>query len=397
MTDARLVSEGGPWVAWKPQEGPAGPLSGTVLAVKDLIAVSGFARAAGSLALAGRPVEEADAAVVAALRQSGCVVGGTVALHELAFGVSGLNDECGYPPHPADPARVPGGSSSGSAVAVADGSADLALGTDTGGSVRIPAALCGVVGFKPAYGTYPLEDVLPLAPSLDHVGLLAPSVAGVIRAHGVLTGEQVRLQAAPLRLGVDRAGLAGASDEVRAAVQGALDALAAAGATLADVDWPAVDEVVDASTTILFAEAAEVHRDLLASPEFALVGAAVADRLRAGAAITPAQLAAARQARERLAAAVTGVLAGAPAGGGPPVDAVVGPTVGIVAPTAERARTDPGLARELVAGTRLANLTGLPAVTVPVRSRGLPVGLQVSAATNATALAVAASVSGIVT
>ena len=384
-------------MAWKPQEGPAGPLSGTVLAVKDLIAVSGFARSAGSLALVGRPVEEADAGVVAALRQAGCVVGGPVALHELAFGVSGLNDECGYPPHPADPALVPGGSSSGSAVAVADGSADLALGTDTGGSVRIPAALCGVVGFKPAFGTYPLDDVFPLAPSLDHVGLLAPSVAGVIRAHGVLTGEQVRMHTSPLRLGVDRVGLADASEEVRTAARAALDALAAAGANLTDVEWPAPGDVFDASTTIMFAEAAEVHRELMASPEFALVGRPVAERLRAGAAITAGQLADARRARDRLTAEAAHVLSTPGVGDAGPVDAVVGPTVGIVAPTADRARTDPGLARELVAGTRLANLTRLPAVTVPVRSRGLPVGLQVSAATNATALSVAASLGGIVT
>jgi Asp-tRNA(Asn)/Glu-tRNA(Gln) amidotransferase A subunit family amidase len=385
VTDARLVSEGGPWVAWQPQEGPAGPLSGTVLAVKDLIAVSGFTWAAGSRALAGRPAEESDAPVVAALRQAGCVVGGTVALHELAFGVSGLNDECGWPAHPDDPTRVPGGSSSGSAVAVADGSADVALGTDTGGSVRIPAALCGVVGFKPAYGTYPLDDVLPLAPSLDHVGLLAGSVAGVIRAHGVLTGEQVGLHTAPLRLGVDRAGVAAASAEVRAAVTAALDGLAAAGATLVDVDWPDADAVYDASTTILFAEAAEVHRALLASPEGALVGERTAERLRAGAAIAPAAVADARAVRAGLSTQVMNALTV------PGLDAVVGPTVGIVAPTAERARTDPHLARELVAGTRLANLTRLPAITVPLRTPGLPIGLQASTTTNAAALSIAAA------
>ena len=110
---------------------------------------------------------------------------GSVALHELAFGATGIN-ALGTPDNPRLPGHIPGGSSSGSGVAVADGSARLTLGTDTGGSTRVPAALCAVVGFKPSHGTYSVEGLLPLAPSMDHVGLMAANVDDVARAHAVL-------------------------------------------------------------------------------------------------------------------------------------------------------------------------------------------------------------------
>jgi Asp-tRNA(Asn)/Glu-tRNA(Gln) amidotransferase A subunit family amidase len=393
---ARPVAGGGPWVRRRAPAAvaaeaaaggrPDGPLSTTIVAVKDLMAVAGLPIGAGSRTRAGAPPEAADAAVVAALRRAGAVVAGTVALHELAFGVSGVNDEVGFPANPHAATRIPGGSSSGSAVAVADGSCDLAVGTDTGGSVRIPAALCGVVGFKPAYGTYPLDGVLPLAPSLDHVGLLARSVGEVARANGALTGGAgpVGPSPGPLRLGVDRVAVEAAAPDVRAAIDAALGRLAAAGCDLVEVAWPDPDEVFAPSTTILFAEAAEVHRGLLASPAADLLGAPVADRLRAGAAITAAELDAARAAAARLTADTTAALAG--------LDAVVGPAVGITAPPVDAARTDPDLARVLVAGTRHANITGLPALTLPVPAGPLPVGLQLVGATNDGTLAAAARV-----
>jgi Asp-tRNA(Asn)/Glu-tRNA(Gln) amidotransferase A subunit family amidase len=145
----RTVDEGGPWMRLRAAAvdeaasgGRApGPLHGLVLGVKDLVAVEGLPLGAGSLTRADAAPEPRDAPVVARLRQAGAVVAGTVALHELAFGVTGVNDRVGFPPNPHDPGRVPGGSSSGSAVAVAAGECDLAVGTDTGGSVRIPAAL----------------------------------------------------------------------------------------------------------------------------------------------------------------------------------------------------------------------------------------------------------------
>jgi Asp-tRNA(Asn)/Glu-tRNA(Gln) amidotransferase A subunit family amidase len=423
----RLARDGGPWVTLldpPPQEVtvvadgagvPERALDGVVVAVKDLVAVAGVPLGAGSRSRDGAPAEPRDAAVVAALRASGATVAGTVALHELAFGVSGVNDELGFPPHPDDPDRIPGGSSSGSAVAVADGTCDLAVGTDTGGSVRIPAALCGVVGFKPAFGTYPLDGVLALAPSLDHVGLLTRSVAALARAHGALTmaappgralvtGE-VDLRPIPSpepvgigtdarapRLAVDRRAVEAAEPAVATAVERTLVALAEAGWELVDLAatpegerWPDPDEVFAVSTTILFAEAAAVHRRLLASPDGTrALGEAVAARLHHGATIPTAEHARAVAAARAMAAGTRAVLA--------TVDAVAGPAVPILAPTIGAARSDPALARTLVSGTRLGNVTGVPAITVPVPGAELPVGFQLLAATNAAALAAGAEV-----
>jgi Asp-tRNA(Asn)/Glu-tRNA(Gln) amidotransferase A subunit family amidase len=393
-----LTQRGGAWVALSPSAmgeaaaggRPAGALERTVVAVKDLVAVAGLPLRAGSRVRSGAPAEPADAGVVRALRAAGAVVAGTVALHEMAFGVSGVNDEVGFPPNPHDPQRVPGGSSSGSAVAVADGTCDLAVGTDTGGSVRIPAAFCGVVGFKPA-APYPLDGVLPLAPTLDQVGLLARTVAEVALAHQAVTGEPglaPALRVAAPRIGVERAALEAADGEVAAAVEGALRAMRDAGWHLVDVEWPDSAEILDVSTTIMFAEAAVVHRHLLDGPAGDLLGAPVAARFRAGATIGDDDYRAAREAADRLTADVRKTLA--------TVDAVVGPTVPIVAPTIDAARTDDALPRRIVAETRLANVARTPALTVPVpttsATTALPVGLQVAADTDAGTLAVGQAV-----
>ncbi|HEV7762820.1 MAG TPA: amidase [Acidimicrobiales bacterium] len=385
---ARGLSDGGPWVCWRdaaraeaaPGGRPAGPLERTLVAVKDLVAVAGLPLGAGTRARAAAPAELHDAAAVGRLRAAGAVVLGTVALHELAFGVTGINDQVGFPVNPADgdTDRIPGGSSSGSAVAVADGSCDLAVGTDTGGSIRIPAALCGVVGFKPARGSYPLDGVLPLSPSLDHLGLLARTLRPVIAAHQVLTGVSVDAGLTIQRVGVDRAGLDAARGPVADAVERVLRVLADGGAELVDVAWPDPERVRQVSTTVMFAEAAEVHRALLAEAG-PLVGPDVAERLRQGAAVGPAELGAARAEARTLAAEVAAALA--------TVDAVVGPTVPVTAPTVASARGDAGLPAVLVANTRLANVAGAPALSLPVPPRNgagtdLPAGLQVMAATD---------------
>jgi Asp-tRNA(Asn)/Glu-tRNA(Gln) amidotransferase A subunit family amidase len=393
----RPVGEGGAWVRVRDEARaeaaargrPAGPLERTIVAVKDLAAVRGLPLGAGSRARADAPVEVRDADVVRALRVAGAVIAGTVALHEMAFGVTGVNDEVGFPPNPHDAGRVPGGSSSGSAVAVAEGTCDLAVGTDTGGSVRIPAALCGVVGFKPA-GRYPLDGVLPLAPTLDQVGFLAPSVAQVAAAHQAFTGDPPPASRAigradGARIGVEAAALAAADGPVAAAVEAALRRLRDAGCQLVDVDWPDRAEVLDVSTTIMFAEAAAVHRRLLDGPAASLLGAPVAARFRAGAAIGAEEYRAARsEASGRLTGHVHQVLQG--------VDAVVGPTVPIVAPTVEDARRDDALPRRLVAETRLANVARAPALTIPLPTAGLPVGLQVTAASDGDTLAIGSAI-----
>ena len=177
--------------------------AGIRLAVKDLIDIAGVPTTAGCRAVAETAgPAEADAACMAGARAAGAAIVGKANLYELAFGASGVNEWFGTPVNPLDPGLVPGGSSSGSAVAVADGEADVAYGTDTGGSVRIPAAFCGVTGLKTTHGRMPLTGVWPLAPSLDTVGPMARDVAGAaagmaLLEPGFVTGRSRRRPGSP--------------------------------------------------------------------------------------------------------------------------------------------------------------------------------------------------------
>lgn len=389
------VTDDGPFV-WQasPPVPPTGTgrLDGVRLAVKDLIAVAGQPLRAGSRVRAAAPVEPADAAVVATLRRAGAVLVGTTKLHEFAFGVSGINAHDGTAANPAAPGRVPGGSSSGSAAAVAAGLADVALGTDTGGSCRIPAACCAVVGVKPSYGAVDVDGVFPLAPSLDHVGWLATDVATARRVAEVLGVVPVlgegRVPTAlddpgdrPRRLGVHRQAVDAADADVREAFAEVSASLVATGWELLDVSWPGGEETFAASTAIMFTEAAFVHRaSLPQDPE--AYGADVRARLVQGRLFDLNTYLRARERRDRLRARCLQTLGR--------VTAVIGPTLAIVAPPLEAA-TDPAVAAKLVANTRLANLTGLPALSVPVPGRDLPVGIQVEAAADETAFIVAAA------
>src|ERR1700761_6246708 len=169
----------GTWVVRIPGDAD-GSAAGPRLAVKDCIDVAGLPTTAGCPVVAEMAERaETDAAVVASARMSGARIVGKTGLTELCWSASGVNHWAGTPVNPRDPRRLPGGSSSGSAVALAAGQADVALGTDTGGSVRIPAACCGVAGLKTAYGRVPVKGVYPLAPSLDTVGPIGADVAAV--------------------------------------------------------------------------------------------------------------------------------------------------------------------------------------------------------------------------
>src|SRR3984957_1016188 len=238
-----------PMSTWILRDAASGP--GLRIAAKDLIDVAGLPTTAGSRAIAeqARPAA-ADAPCLAGLRAAmargeACLVGKTN-LHELAYGISGINPAFGTPVNPLDPLRVPGGSSSGSAVAVASGEADVSYGSDTGGSIRIPAACCGIAGLKTTWGRIPLTGVWPLAPSLDTVGPMARDVAGLVAAMTVLDAEAWACdggyaQAAPDKIGRDvLARLRGASTITPAALAAAREDAARWRATLSSL-WERVD------------------------------------------------------------------------------------------------------------------------------------------------------------
>ena len=269
--------------------GSAGPADGPRLAVKDLIDVAGTPTTAGCALVAERAAPAAaDAACVATARVAGARVIGKTNLHELAFGGTGINSHFGTPVNPLDPARIPGGSSSGSAVAVARGDADVAVGTDTAGSIRTPSACCGTVGLKTTHGRIPVDGVWPLAPSLDTVGPMARDVAGV--ALGLRLLDPTFTAASDVASTVGRVRLPGVDPVVDAAVD---QVLAASGLDVVDMVLPGWAAAVDAGGTVLFAEAWASDAAVYArGPE--RLGGDLRQRLEQGRSIPAAALAAAR-------------------------------------------------------------------------------------------------------
>jgi amidase len=256
-------------------EGTSG--DGPRLAVKDAIAVEGVPTTVGCAAIADVAASEpVDAACVAAARANGAVIVGKTNLHELCFGTAGTNPWFGNPVNPLAPDLVPGGSSSGSAVAVAVGEADVALGTDTGGSVRIPAACCGVVGLKTTWGRVSLDGVWPLAPTLDTVGPLAPDVAGVVSGMALVESGFAAADTAATVVG--RVRLPGI--EVDPAIDGDIDAaLAACGWEVVEIDFPGFAAVDDAFTVLICTEAWATDRMLFEHLDVDRIGDQVRRRL----------------------------------------------------------------------------------------------------------------------
>lgn len=356
------------WQAPEAEASPAGPLAGLRLAVKDLVAVAGRPCRAGSASRQAVGPERAHAPLVARFLENGARLVGTTRLHEFGFGVTGINRFEGMAPNPTDPAAIPGGSSSGSASAVALGLADVAIGTDTGGSCRIPAALCGVVGYK-ASRRLGCAGVFPLAPTLDHLGWCTASV-GVARAAAQAAGLLEGPADPPAtRIGVLTAALDDSTPDVASAAAAALDAVGAVGLTVSEVDWPHAALVHAVTTTIMFAEAARVH---LASLEG--YGDDVASRIERGRTITATAYLAALSLKDLLTDAFARLIEG--------YDAIAAPTTTIVAPRPAGAETAE-IAAALVRHTRIDNLTGLPALSLPVASVGHgAVGLHLTGRTD---------------
>jgi aspartyl-tRNA(Asn)/glutamyl-tRNA(Gln) amidotransferase subunit A len=355
-----------------PDRAAAGPLSGRPVAVKDIIAVAGVPTRCGSPASDPGPAG-ADATVVGLLRAAGAEVFATTQCLEYAAGFA--HPEVGDTRNPRDPSRTSGGSSGGSAALVAAGVCDLAIGTDTGGSVRIPAAYCGIAGLKPTYGLLPADGVFPLSPTCDHVGTLTGTVPGAAALLAVLAGPCAPSGSPqggpPFTAGVLSAQLADPSvtAEVRQAVTGALATLAAAGWRLRDITAPWLGQLAQWDETlavIVSAEAAAVHR----GRDTARYAAGTRSLLAFGASVSAQQFHDAIRRRQQLTVAIDASLDG--------VDVLVGPTVGYQAPEEDPpfgAGEDSGESRF----TGPYNLTGHPAISIPVPIAGLPAGLQLAA------------------
>ncbi len=261
--------------------GVAGPLAGIPIAVKDNLAVQGVVRGNGSPACADDPPATDDAGAVARLRAAGAVIVGTTHMHELALGPTGVNPMLGTPTNPWASDRMPGGSSSGSGVAVAAGLVPAALGSDTGGSVRIPASFCGVTGLKPTYGRVSRSGCTALAWSLDHVGVLARTAEDLALILGAMAGidpadptsarlpvpNYVAALGRPLtglRIGVPRAYVTSAVDAgVEAAFARALDDMRGAGVLVSDVTVPALAHAQAALAAVILPESGVALRALL--------------------------------------------------------------------------------------------------------------------------------------
>ena len=336
---------------------------GTVVGVKDVVDVRGTVNTGGSTILPAVPSRD-DAPVIRAMRSCGCIVAGKTNLHEFAFGVTSLNPHHGSVVNPRAPDRIPGGSSGGSAAAVAAGLVDWALGTDTGGSIRIPAALCGVVGFKPTIGSIDTSGVIPLSRSLDTLGPLAPDVETAALAFAQMRGDRGWQAPEPAPLSRYRlAVLQGWGEDLDAESSSAWSSMTEG---LRQIPFPSRSALNDAGFSILLAEAAAFHRTWLETvPE--KYGRDVLEPLQRGLTVTREEYVAALLSQSRLRAAADEALVSAG------VDAVLAPATRIVAPRL----TDRIERPDLTAYTRPFNTTGQPVVCLPVPATPVPVGIQV--------------------
>ncbi len=363
-----------------------GPLHGVPLALKDLIDTADVRTTAASSLFKDRVPAE-DAAVVRRLKAAGAVLLGKQNLHEFAYGASSMVSYFGEVRNAWNPEYIVGGSSGGSATAVAAGLGYGAIGTDTAGSIREPAALCGVVGLKPTYGRVSARGVIPLSVSLDHVGPIARSVADaaiILQAiAGFDAGDKASVDVPvddylaglgknvkPLRIGVPRKFFFEDLDpDIASATDHALSGLAMLGAELRDTELP-----VPTDRTLQMAEAFAFHAEFIArSPE--LYQPETLRRIRTGANVSPEALVACRHELERVRRDIAANFSN--------VDLLVTPTTPVPAPLIAELKQNPDLLRPrellLLRNTRPINVWGLPAISIPCgfTPAGLPIGLQI--------------------
>ena len=356
-----------------------GPLDGKVITIKDLFDVAGEVTRAGSKILADEEKPAAaDAPVIARLRRAGAVIVAKTNMVEFAFSAIGTNPHYGTPGNPADRARVPGGSTSGGAVAVADGMCELTIGSDTGGSTRIPAALCGITGFKPSKQRVPTEGAFPLSFTLDSIGPMAGNVKDCADADAVMAGEEADpLAPAPLgaiRLGVAQGLPLDSLDRVMGGrFSSAISAFGKAGLVLHDEKIPLIDEMAALVATgwLPPPEGLSVHQDRLKRrPQDFDPNIRV--RLERAAQMPAAHYIATLQQRARLIRAMHAQLAD--------LDGLLMPTTPIVAPTIAEVSDAAVFTQknmQLLRNTAIANCFDLCSITLPIPGNGLPAGMMI--------------------
>ncbi len=373
--------------------GSAGPLHGIPIAVKDLCDTHDLPTSSGGRPISGTP-PPTDANVVARLRDAGAVIIGKTNMHEYAYGYTTENPHHGDTRNPWDLERIAGGSSGGSGASVAVGSAIAALGSDTGGSVRVPSSLCGIVGLKPTYGRVSRFGVFPLAWTLDHVGPMTRTVKDTAILLSVIAGpdpaDQTTLNAPPVAdyvsaVGRDIAGLRigipanhffeGIDGEVLASVERTIETLIGLGAIPTEVTIPGLDGTVGAWLAILLSEATSAHEELLAErPED--YGADVRTFIEAGAIIPAVHYLRAQRLRRRLVESFSTVM--------DEVDVLVTPATAVPATRLGEATVHIGdltepLFRTFARISAPFDVIGFPAMSVPCgfTTAGLPIGFQV--------------------
>ena len=352
-----------------------GPLHGIPVGLKDLIDTAGVRTTAASRVFADR-VPNRDAEIVSRLREQGAVLIGKQNLHEFAYGGSSAISSFGIPRNAIDSRHIAGGSSGGSATAVASGMCYAAIGTDTAGSVREPAALCGLVGFKPSHGLISTQGIIPLSPSLDDAGPITRSVQDAAIVLDALTGpawrdaESLDAEHGKWRVGIPRAFFFDdLHPAVATAVEAAIDELELLGCVLAEVEVR-----VDTDRTLQSAEAYAEHRERIARSAD-LYDPETLRRLRTGENISDEQYRAALRELENIRRGMAGVFES--------VDVLVTPTTPIPAPRLSDLTSNMAQLRPtellLLRNTRPANVWGTPAISVPcgTTADGLPIGLQI--------------------